>query len=251
MLLLLGWLIFAASPVSAQTNAFNQIAVSIDLDSPSKDGNLVCQQDSTYTLCTSPQDPSFAGVISLEPVMVWETLDTAPTTPIVTQGHTLVRVSSSNGEIQANDPLTTSSIPGVAVKADSKGFVVGFALEKYESNDTTQTGTIIASIDPQVFSPNTGIGPGRGNLTYEEIAQNFRLATTPTYLKYALALATSLVSLFLAFAYFGRMAREGILSLGRNPLASRAIQLGIALNSLLAITILGSGIIVSYFILNI
>jgi len=251
MLLLLGWLIFFASPVSAQTNTFNQIAVSIDLDSPSQDGSLICQKDSSYSLCNSPQDPNFVGVISLEPLMVWETLDSAPTTPIVTQGDTLVRVSAENGTIQTGDPLTTSSLPGVAIKADSDGFVVGFALENFESNGNTQTGTITASINPQVFSPNTGIGPGRGDLTYEEIAQNFRLATTPTYLKYALALATSLASLLLAFAYFGRMAREGILSLGRNPLASRAIQIGIALNSFLAITILASGIIVSYFILNI
>ena len=37
-----------------------------------------------------------------------------------------------NGPIAAGDPLTSSSVPGVAMKATASGYVIGKALESFD-----------------------------------------------------------------------------------------------------------------------
>lgn len=50
-------------------------------------------------------------------------------------GQVLTRVSNLNGDIKPGDPLTSSSIPGVAVKAKTDGRIVGRAIKKFNSED--------------------------------------------------------------------------------------------------------------------
>ncbi len=50
-------------------------------------------------------------------------------------GQVLTKVSNINGDIKAGDALTSSEIPGVAVKADREGMMVGRAISKFDSSD--------------------------------------------------------------------------------------------------------------------
>jgi cytoskeletal protein CcmA (bactofilin family) len=52
-------------------------------------------------------------------------------------GRVPVNVSLENGPIQVGDPLTSSSTPGVAMKATGPGDIIGTALESYDGTEPT------------------------------------------------------------------------------------------------------------------
>ncbi|MFC1789720.1 right-handed parallel beta-helix repeat-containing protein [Patescibacteria group bacterium] len=60
-------------------------------------------------------------------------------------GQVSVKVSIENGPIETNDYLTSSNIPGVAMKAIEPGMVIGMALESFENEEV---GEIIVFINP-------------------------------------------------------------------------------------------------------
>ncbi len=73
--------------------------------------------------------------------------------PIALVGRIPVRVSSANGPISVGDPLTSSSIPGVAVKATKPGVIIGRALESYTNSDQYIIGTITAYSNVSYYDP--------------------------------------------------------------------------------------------------
>ncbi len=78
--------------------------------------------------------------------------------PIALSGRVPVKVSSENGIIQPGDFLTSSSLPGVAMKASKSGTVIGKALESYTNPYPNQTGKIIVFINLSFFDPSTSTG---------------------------------------------------------------------------------------------
>ncbi|NQV90425.1 hypothetical protein HQ487_03395 [Candidatus Uhrbacteria bacterium] len=76
-----------------------------------------------------------AGIVSTRPgFLAGENVEGAY--PIALAGRVPTKVNTENGSIAVGDPLTTSSVPGVAMKAEKAGQVVGYALETYSSKDT-------------------------------------------------------------------------------------------------------------------
>ncbi len=72
------------------------------------------------------------GIVSTRPAFVAGA--PAPDTyPIALAGRVPTRVSGLAGSIAVGDPLTPSSMPGVAVKALQAGPIVGYALEAYDA----------------------------------------------------------------------------------------------------------------------
>ncbi len=68
-------------------------------------------------------------------------------------GQVSIKVSSENGSIQPGDRLTSSSQPGVAMKATRAGQIVGRALDSWSNTDPTQVGMIKALISPSYYDP--------------------------------------------------------------------------------------------------
>ncbi|KKS97820.1 MAG: hypothetical protein UV73_C0005G0097 [Candidatus Gottesmanbacteria bacterium GW2011_GWA2_43_14] len=66
-------------------------------------------------------------------------------------GRVPAKVSALNGPIQIGDPLTSSVVPGHAVKALNKGPVIGRALEDF----TNQTGIILVFVQYSWFDPGS------------------------------------------------------------------------------------------------
>ncbi|MCL5435283.1 MAG: site-specific integrase [Patescibacteria group bacterium] len=56
-------------------------------------------------------------------------------------GQTPVVVSNINGDIHTGDKLTSSNIPGVAMKATQPGFIVGTALEAFTCSNSNEPGS--------------------------------------------------------------------------------------------------------------
>ncbi|MBI2020457.1 MerR family DNA-binding transcriptional regulator [Candidatus Daviesbacteria bacterium] len=67
--------------------------------------------------------------------------------PVALAGRVLIKVSAENGPIEIGDYLTSSSIPGVAMKATQAGEVLGKALESFEgaTSEVCQESTQLTS----------------------------------------------------------------------------------------------------------
>jgi hypothetical protein len=80
-----------------------------------------------------PYDEKVLGVISTEPGMILGgTSGEGRAVLVALSGRVPVKVSNENGEIKPGDLLTSSNIPGVAIKATEPGRVIGMALESSE-----------------------------------------------------------------------------------------------------------------------
>ena len=83
-----------------------------------------------------PYDSGLIGVISTKPGLILGSEDNAEfetNNRLVTLvGRVPLKVSAENGQILAGDYLTSSSQPGVAMRASEPGRVIGMALENYD-----------------------------------------------------------------------------------------------------------------------
>jgi archaellum component FlaG (FlaF/FlaG flagellin family) len=63
-------------------------------------------------------------------------------------GQVLTLVSIENGPIKIGDYLTSSSLPGYAMKATKAGQTIGVALENYDGKDANSAGKIMVYVNP-------------------------------------------------------------------------------------------------------
>jgi len=127
---------------------------------------------------TTPYDKNILGVVSTKPGLVigdTEGAESGSPTFVALSGRVLVRVSTENGPIQKGDMLTSSSIPGVAMKATKAGPIIGFALTSYEGeeigtaivfvNTTYSHGVELASLLPGLTAE------GENSTTTDDVAK--------------------------------------------------------------------------------
>lgn len=145
------------------------------------EGDLVVVENSTQTLHDGktvkkstgvPYDNQVLGVVSTNPGLVAgggnaeiaSGIDSRQ--PIALVGRVPVKVSLENGNIQVGDPLTTSSTPGVAMKATREARIIGFAMENYDGSQILSAG--VQNVEQERLSispentplplPSTGVG---------------------------------------------------------------------------------------------
>jgi len=110
---------------------------------------------------TTPYDSHVIGVVSTTPYQVGSA-DDGHSVVMALTGRAPVKVSLENGPITAGDPLTSSSTPGVAMKATEGGQIIGTALEAYDG--TEPTNEINVQLHPGYDNPNPGSIQGDGNI---------------------------------------------------------------------------------------
>jgi site-specific recombinase XerD len=101
---------------------------------------------------SSPYDSKTIGIVSTKPGI---TLNSGAATdanhpyiaPIALAGRVPVKVTTAGGNIKAGDEITTSSIPGVGMKATKSGTIIGKALEDYTNPDPATTGKILIFVN--------------------------------------------------------------------------------------------------------
>jgi hypothetical protein len=135
-----------------------------------EEGELVClNEEGKYNKCQTPYDEKIFGVLSLD------NLKENAFKPIVF-GKTQIKVSTKNGEIKPGDYLTSSDIPGVAMKATEPGRVIGIALEKFDGNSIETNGSSSSTIGKIVVfvNPHWSISSltGDGNSTTSDLTTN-------------------------------------------------------------------------------
>ncbi|HEY2004733.1 MAG TPA: hypothetical protein VGH44_06500 [Candidatus Saccharimonadia bacterium] len=94
-------------------------------------GNFTTVKDST-----GAYDSHLMGVVSTAPYTVGGK-DDGHAVVLALTGRVPVKVSAENGAISPGDPLTSSSLPGVAMKATKPGNIIGTALEAYDGTETS------------------------------------------------------------------------------------------------------------------
>ena len=197
-----------------------------------KAGDIISLIDGRHVLSSEPHDPAVAGVVVNNPTLVVGNLQGPQSYVIVSSGVTLVRVSSMGGTIAAGDYITTSAIPGIGIKAEQFGAIIGTALEDYANTNPEEITSIAVNLDIGTYGLLT-------NLT-----ANPRVA-----FRYVLAFVVAAASIIAGFMYFGKVAQSGVESLGRNPLAARLIYVSVFFHLLLTIGIMLLGVLISYIII--
>lgn len=233
-------------PVVLAADFSSGVAFSIPLETQASGGTVVCIETQKYVPCTKAYDSTMVGVVVTDPAVSFEnSISREGYVSILREGKALVKVSSINGPIITGDQITSSTTPGVMMKATKSGYVVGTALAAFDGSDQ---GEILASID---IKPITLTESASNNLIAVVKDGLDGIFLTPiSALRYIAASIIVIGASIAAFIYFGKVARSGVDAIGRNPLASRAIQLSVILNLLLTIFIMGLGVGVAYLILS-
>lgn len=214
-----------------------------------KDGSLLSSSDTGAVLSTIPYDGQILGVVARDAGIIIASDDVGPNAvPVISNGQVYVLVSSQDGEIKRGDMITSSTIPGVAVKANKSGYVLGYAMEEYTDPDGSKIGKIVINLNLHYYNSRSTLAG-----TLSDILKLAILPTkeAPTALfKYIIAALVVLLSFLLGFLTFGRMAAKGVEALGRNPSASATIHLGIIFNVSIVIMIILVGLVVAFLILR-
>lgn len=238
---------FSSNNILSQVN-YSGIALSTPInDADAQNGDIICTYPEGNVRCNYEYDTTILGVISDDPALSIEDFDLDSSRLVVTSGIATVRVTAINGNIKEGDLITTSSKVGLGQKVTRNGYVLGMAIENFESDDEDTVGRVQVVLN---IHPASGSSGPRGNLM-QFIKEGMMVPVFEPVesLRYILAALMVIISFTLGMIYFGRASRSGIEAVGRNPLAKKVIQLTIFLNIVLTTVIVLVGLSIAYLIL--
>lgn len=208
-------------------------------------GYVVSVDKGIYQLSTKKGDPNIVGVVTKDPAITLRRSDNPNVYDINTTGISLVKASNSLGKITKGDYVTSSDKLGIAVRSADSEYVIGTALEDFD----TPEGLLRINVEPHYVLFNASTGTNLLNVVRNS-SQSVFLAPVDS-LRYILAAIVAIASFLFGFSIFGKITGSGIQALARNPLARSSIQVNIIIEFILNIGIIVFGIVVSYFILTI
>ncbi|MBD3366535.1 hypothetical protein GF360_04350 [candidate division WWE3 bacterium] len=231
----------------AQTS---RIAITIPFDSAEAEtGDLIVVEDGEYTYAQKDYHENMYGVVVEEPAIALNdrTLDAENSIRVISSGEAYIKVSTINGDIKMGDFLTSSSIEGVAQKADVSGYVIGTALEDYANENTDATSVILAHIDiKSAYIPNRS---QKNLLNFLKTGATAPILSPLTTFRYLISAMVVIASFIVGFSSFGKISGKSVEALGRNPLAGRDIKSAVVFNFIFTFGIMIVGIVLSYLIL--
>lgn len=217
-------------------------------DKDVKDGSVVSSSEEGAVLSSVPYDSLVLGVVARDAAIVISSTEVKDGIPIISSGQVYILVSSKDGVIKKGDLLTTSTIPGVAVKALKSGYVLGSAMEDYDNSDPERVEKIAAELNLHYYNSKPTF-PGSLSDIFKIALLTIKEGPSPWF-KYLIAALVVLASFTFGFLTFGRTAAKGVEALGRNPAARFIIHLGIIFNVSIVIVIIITGLIVAFLILR-
>ncbi len=217
------------------------------------DGMIVSLGDTTYTESQGPYDRTMFGIVDLNPSIEFTFGNTSDTSPVIADGTANVLVSGENGAIQPGDKITSSSSPGVGMKAVKSGFTLGVAEESFAGTTSDDTALISIRLNKEfTFAGDTPdsetISDRLRNIVSLSAIAAFEEPTK--VFKYVVAGAVLLLSIFASFILLGRTSQKGIEAIGRNPLAKNSIITSIFVNIVVSIIIIIAGVVGAYLMVT-
>jgi hypothetical protein len=237
------------APIMAQELG---VAQRVSIAGQIPDSSIISQKESLYQLSSETYDKGMVGVVTTQPAMELIAIeDGEGIYALVSQGMVNVRVNGEGGPIVAGDSITSSSTPGVGMKAGKTGFILGYAQADFAGN-----GESVIPVNLSIkfaFAADSPASERIGSRLLDVISISGVAAISDplTTFKYVLAAVIVVVSLAVAFITVGKVARNGVEAIGRNPLAKNTIVTGIVVNSLLCLIIIGMGLVAAYMVTSI
>ncbi|OGK54848.1 hypothetical protein A3H80_03945 [Candidatus Roizmanbacteria bacterium RIFCSPLOWO2_02_FULL_37_19] len=99
-------------------------------------------------------DKNLFGVVSTQPGQVLDDGNAYEKAQIALKGRVPVLVTTENGPINIGDPITSSSIPGVGMKATRAGRIIGYAMTTWTSTDPHEIDQVIVFVNPGFNDPH-------------------------------------------------------------------------------------------------
>jgi len=178
---------------------------------------------------------------------------------VVLSGTTDVLVSDINGTIKSGDRITVSPVAGLGMKATTDSQIIGTAQDDLQATTTRNVtdrngkhhsihiGHVRTQIGIAAYQPS-------GNNLLPPIIQNTAnsIAGGPVSLARVLICSALLMLGFVTtIILVYTSTRSAMTSLGRNPLAARAIRRGLYQVITISLAVVGSSLLASYLILTI
>lgn len=222
------------------------VAISLPVAGNVTAGTVICAEGQTYLACNKPYDSTIMGVVVTDPAVTFESSESREGyVAILRDGKAQVRGSTQNGTIAVGDKVTSDE-QGKVMKATKSGYILGTALSAF---DGSSEGQILVALD---IKPVTLTDGAKNNLVQVITDGLDGIFLSPlSALRYVAACIIVVAAAIAGFIYFGKVARSGVDAIGRNPLASKAIQMSVILNVVLTMFIIGLGVGVAYLILTI
>ena len=249
-------------PASAQQSS-SSIAQGFDADASNGEivaGALVSLKpgsSSSVELATTTNVEHLLGVVDKNPLI--SISPNSKKVQVVLSGTTTVLVSDINGPIKSGDKITASPIAGLGMVATADNQVAGTAQAAF-------TGTSTQSVTDKTGKTHTihvgSIPLQVGIAFYQAPGSNFLPPFIQSIANSVAGRQVSLIRillctilLLLVFVSVGILiytsVRGAMTSIGRNPLAARAIRKGLYQVSIVAVVVVGGAVLASYLILNI
>lgn len=227
-------------------------------------GTIVDQKSdasSTIEKAISSRAPQLLGVIADKPLVALG--GGKQQAQVVVSGLTPTLVSDINGPVMAGDKITASPIQGVGMKATVPSEIVGTAENNLSDSDTTTEQ--ITDKQGKSTAVKLGIVDVQVNVSYFQSNQSKLNDFIPTFLINAgssiagkdvspLRVLVGFSCLLIGFIIAGVMlqagVRSGIISLGRNPLASGILRRSLVDVLLTSVGLLVLAVITFYLILS-
>src|SRR5258706_1392143 len=92
-----------------------------------EDGDVVSSTEKGYFKSEKAYDPQVVGVVTSKPAISLKVDSQKKGVPVVNVGTVVVKVTGTNDKIRKGAFITTSSKPGVAMKATRSGYIIGQA----------------------------------------------------------------------------------------------------------------------------
>ena len=174
-----------------------------------------------------------------------------------------VLVTTQNGPIKVGDYITISSVTGLGMKADgSQSLVLGQAAGNFDGSTGAVGTTSLKGPGGQNSSISIGLIPVDIGIANNPLAQNSKgmpaflsditkvatnnnVSATRAYLSLLILLAGIILTITIVYASI----KNGLISLGRNPLAKKSITSGIIRIAALAILIFAISLGAAYLVL--
>lgn len=225
-------------------------------DTDIKGGDIVAQTDKGIVRANVAYQTAMFGVAVDNPIIVLH--DKTDKTRAITQtGDVIVNVSAKGGGIKPGDFVTSSDIPGVAIRAVESGYVLGIAKTGFTPqgseviNGSNATGTITVYVNIHFHASKVS---DLGN-SFVRIFRAFAGGVEDnsqfsSIIRYVLGAIVALVSFIVAFFFFGRNVKSGIDAMGRNPLARSTIQFNMMMNLGFTGAVVLVGLFVAFMIIR-
>lgn len=261
LIISLALFLFSGLLSSAQTIESTEIAKTVLIaDEEVSYGDLILydKESNLYRLSQAENDPRFYGVVLENPSVLLETREGL--IPVVETGVVPVNVILENGDIKVGDVLMTSSVPGKAVRVKEEdletSYIFGFATEALTAEEAVEedgvlVGTILVEVGGERLRSflarldeyNLGLIKAEELEVGEKEEEEGVGFLSPAFvLRFGFASLVALGSVFLVFFAFLSSIKQGVISVGRNPRAQRAIRSMVVLNVALALIITAAAV---------